>query len=150
MASIQVGGGHGSTRKAVDSDLPLVPFIDLLFCCVAFLLVTAVWNQMAAVEVSAPTPGPASPVPSPSLTLSITAEGWTLATAEGARLPVPSGDHAALAEALRTRRVGEDELVIATDDGVPYETVIAAIDVAVGAGIRDVSMAGGAASDAVH
>ena len=46
MGGISVGGGHGG-KKSVDSEIPLVPFIDLLLCCVMFLLVTAVWNRLA-------------------------------------------------------------------------------------------------------
>jgi biopolymer transport protein ExbD len=51
----------------VDSEIPLVPFIDLLLCCVMFLLVTAVWNQLAAVETSTPSsaPRPEQPVDTP-------------------------------------------------------------------------------------
>ena len=60
MASIAVGGGHGG-KKSVDSEIPLVPFIDLLLCCVMFLLVTAVWNQLAQLEVNQRVPGPTTP-----------------------------------------------------------------------------------------
>ncbi|MCB9629673.1 MAG: biopolymer transporter ExbD [Sandaracinaceae bacterium] len=56
MASISTGS-EGGGRKTVDSEIPLVPFIDLLLCCVMFLLVTAVWNQLAAVEASTPNLG---------------------------------------------------------------------------------------------
>src|SRR5512143_3125467 len=34
-------------KKSVNSDLNLVPYIDLLTCMVAFLLITAVWTQLA-------------------------------------------------------------------------------------------------------
>ena len=55
MAGIDTGGGHGS-RRSVNSEIPLIPFIDFLLCLVAFLLVTAVWNQMAVIEASALVP----------------------------------------------------------------------------------------------
>ena len=35
MGGISVGGGHGG-KKNLDSEIPLVPFIDLLLCCVMF------------------------------------------------------------------------------------------------------------------
>jgi biopolymer transport protein ExbD len=141
MASIQVGGA--SSRKSLDSELPLVPFIDLLLCCVMFLLVAAVWNRLSSVEVSSPSAGPADlSAPAPSLTLSMSAERWLLVTSESARFEMPAGDVVALSEALTSRTAREDELVVAPDDGVAYDAVIAAIDVALADGIVNVSMAG--------
>jgi biopolymer transport protein ExbD len=57
MAGIDVGGGHGG-RRSVNQELPLIPFIDFLLCLVAFLLVTAVWSQMARLNADAQVPGP--------------------------------------------------------------------------------------------
>ena len=37
MGGISVGGGHGG-KKSVDSEIPLIPFIDFLLCIVLFLL----------------------------------------------------------------------------------------------------------------
>jgi hypothetical protein len=55
MATIDVGGA--SSRRELDSPLPLVPFIDFLLCIIAFLLVTAVWSQMARLDADAKVPG---------------------------------------------------------------------------------------------
>lgn len=60
MAGIDVGGGHGG-RRSVNQELPLVPFIDFLLCLVMFLLVTAVWSQMARLNADAQVPGPPNP-----------------------------------------------------------------------------------------
>lgn len=57
MAGIDVGGG-GHGRRSVNQELPLVPFIDFLLCLVMFLLVTAVWSQMARLNADAQVPGP--------------------------------------------------------------------------------------------
>jgi biopolymer transport protein ExbD len=57
MAGIDTGGGHGGKRP-VDHNIPLIPFIDFLLCLVAFLLVTAVWSQMARINADARVPGP--------------------------------------------------------------------------------------------
>jgi len=43
--SIDQGGGKG--RKSVDSELNLIPFIDLLSVCILFLLMTAVWVHIS-------------------------------------------------------------------------------------------------------
>ena len=68
MATIDSGGQGG--RKSVDQEIPLVPFIDLLLCCVMFLLVTAVWAQLG--EMPTTLPGGADGPPAseqPALTL---------------------------------------------------------------------------------
>jgi biopolymer transport protein ExbD len=57
MAGIDVGGGHGG-RRSLNMEIPLIPFIDFLLCLVAFLLVTAVWSQMARINADARVPGP--------------------------------------------------------------------------------------------
>jgi biopolymer transport protein ExbD len=57
MAGIDVGGGHGG-KRATNHEIPLIPFIDFLLCLVAFLLVTAVWSQMARINADARVPGP--------------------------------------------------------------------------------------------
>ena len=146
MASIAVSGNSGQ-RRALDSELPLVPFIDLLLCCVMFLLVSAVWNQLSALEVSPPSVGPSNPTPNEAaLTLSLSSDQWVLATPEGARMEMPAGDVLALHDALSTRRPNEHSLLLASDDGVSYATVIQAIDVALGAGLSDVSLAGDGAN----
>lgn len=59
MAGIDVGGGHG--KRATNHEIPLIPFIDFLLCLVAFLLVTAVWSQMARINADARVPGPPQP-----------------------------------------------------------------------------------------
>src|SRR5215472_5351489 len=48
---LQLPGG-GGRRKSLDFTLNLVPFIDLLSCCIAFLLITAVWSEVASIDVS--------------------------------------------------------------------------------------------------
>ena len=50
-AAPQEHTGKGG-KKALDAELNLVPFIDLLSCCISFLLITAVWTQIAGLQVS--------------------------------------------------------------------------------------------------
>jgi len=61
MAGIDVGGGGHGGRRSVNQELPLIPFIDFLLCLVMFLLVTAVWSQMARLNADAQVPGPPNP-----------------------------------------------------------------------------------------
>jgi biopolymer transport protein ExbD len=59
MAGIDTGGGHG--KKNLNHEIPLIPFIDFLLCLVSFLLITAVWSQMARINADARVPGPPDP-----------------------------------------------------------------------------------------
>ena len=42
--------GNGSDKRSVNVDLNIIPFIDLMSCLVAFLLVTAVWVNTARLD----------------------------------------------------------------------------------------------------
>ena len=44
MAGIDVGGRKGG-RKRLDSEINMIPMIDLLMVTISFLLLTAVWVQ---------------------------------------------------------------------------------------------------------
>jgi biopolymer transport protein ExbD len=54
------GGGADagrSGRRSVDSEINMIPMIDLLMVTISFLLITAVWTHMSRVEASARVPG---------------------------------------------------------------------------------------------
>ncbi len=154
MASISTGQAEGG-KRAVDSEIPLVPFIDLLLCCIMFLLVTAVWNQLSA--ISANTPGasansetPYLPPDTLPLMVRVTAEGYSVSSDAGDQITIARAgegyDAAALHEHLvaRHRAVpNDDHVVVTADDGVPYSEVVSAMDTLVGAGYGDVSISGG-------
>lgn len=156
MATIATGEGHGS-KKAVDAEIPLIPFIDLLLCCVMFLLVTAVWNKLASLDahLDAPgTPTEAMDQPTPNdlpLTVRIDHDGYFLSTGLGDETRIPlaaegSWDLAALQQHLveRHRLDPNDARVIVTaDDGVEYAQVVAAMDVFAGSGYANVTITGG-------
>lgn len=60
--SVESGGGGGG-KKSVDVAINMVPMIDLLISCIAFLLMTAVWTQIGAVQASQPRGAPAPDQP---------------------------------------------------------------------------------------
>src|SRR5678816_4666668 len=43
--------GTGDNKKSVNIELNIVPFIDLMSCLTAFLLVTAVWVNIAQINI---------------------------------------------------------------------------------------------------
>jgi biopolymer transport protein ExbD len=154
MGGISMGGGHGG-KKSVDSEIPLVPFIDLLLCCVMFLLVTAVWNQLARLDANQQQPGQAAPdTPPPEekikVVLQVQANGYVLASSAGDRIEIPksgdSYDQEQLREKLQERKRLEPnrkDLVVAPEDGVQYKDVVASMDMVVGEGFPDMSLSDG-------
>jgi biopolymer transport protein ExbD len=152
MASISAGGGHGG-KKSVDHSIPLVPFIDLLLCCVMFLLVTAVWNQLARLNANQQQPGqPQMDTPPPEdpqikLILQVQGTGYVLATSAGERTAIPKNGDAydveELVKKLKERRELEPnrkDITVAPEDGVIYEEVVKAMDVVVGEGYEAMSL----------
>jgi biopolymer transport protein ExbD len=60
MGGVDVGGGGGK-KRATNSDINMIPFIDLLMCTIAFLLITAVWVTNSRINADAQVPGPPDP-----------------------------------------------------------------------------------------
>jgi len=61
MGGVDVGGGGGGKRKSLDSDINMIPMIDLLMVTISFLLITAVWSHMSRINADAQVPGPPRP-----------------------------------------------------------------------------------------
>ena len=152
MAGISAGGGHGG-KKSVDHSIPLVPFIDLLLCCVMFLLVTAVWNQLARINANQQQPGqPQMDTPPPEepqikLILQVQNAGFVLATTAGDSTTIPKNGDAydieELVKKLKERRELEPnkkDITVAPEDGVRYEDVVKAMDTVVGEGYEAMSL----------
>jgi biopolymer transport protein ExbD len=62
MAGVSVDGGS-STKKELNSEVNMIPMIDLLMVTISFLLITAVWVQAQRLEANAQVPGPVTDVP---------------------------------------------------------------------------------------
>lgn len=152
MAGISTGGGHGG-KKSVDHSIPLVPFIDLLLCCVMFLLVTAVWNQLARLNASQQQPGqpqmdsPPPEEPQIKLILQVQNSGFVLATTAGDSTTIPKNGDAydveELVKKLKERRELEPnrkDITVAPEDGVRYEDVVRTMDTVVGEGFEAMSL----------
>src|SRR4051812_24503618 len=57
MGGVDVGGGKGG-KRSLDSEINMIPMIDLLMVTISFLLITAVWTHMARINADAQVPGP--------------------------------------------------------------------------------------------
>lgn len=144
MASIGTGEA-GSDKRALNHQLPLVPFIDLLLCCVMFLLVTAVWNDLAQLTANTSTRGRSLDVPAVQtkerLTLLVQNDGFTLVDGLGAEQHLPrvqdAYDREGLAKALGVRKRLSPEarsVTVVAEDGVVFADLTAVMDVTTGAG----------------
>jgi biopolymer transport protein ExbD len=59
MGGVDVG--EGGKKRATNSDINMIPFIDLLMVTIAFLLITAVWVTNSRINADAQVPGPPDP-----------------------------------------------------------------------------------------
>ena len=152
MASIGVGGAQGA-RKVLSTEIPLTPFIDLLLCCVMFLLVTAVWNQLASLDAQAraqASQGVDAPVEDAlKLAVHVSQAGYEVTTGAGDRVVLPRQqgqlDVAALRErmkSLRTSLPANAMLTLLADDGVPMASVTSTMDTLRGAGFAAITLTG--------
>jgi biopolymer transport protein ExbD len=135
------GAARARGRRALDAGVNLVPFIDLLSCCIAFLLITAVWTTVARIDVAHGNGGENAdgdqlPAATP-WTLHVALDRWTLERGDTA-LPVAA---TTLAATLRAQEVVES-LAVRADDAVPYAMLIGALDRVRDAGVRTVAVRG--------
>src|SRR5450432_441194 len=88
--SVSVDSGDKGGKKSVNAELLLVPYIDLLTCMVAFLLITAVWTQIARLEVQQRGQGESglSDVPQTKIGVLVHADGFTVVANQDQR-PLP-------------------------------------------------------------
>jgi biopolymer transport protein ExbD len=132
---VQIASKGG--RRQVNAELNLVPFIDLLSVCVTFLIATAVWIEIASIPVDQKIGGPVQidpEPPPPPLTVHLAAYGARIGRGADVVEVQRMADAFAWAEIERViavdRASHEDQrqVVIVTDDGLPYRDMIRALD----------------------
>jgi len=131
-------------KKALDAELNLIPFIDLLIVNICFLLITAVWVQMARIQVSQKGRGAASdkqddtpPEMRVKVVVLVGDDGYTI-TAGGERLVIPKQgqiyDTEKLGKQLHEIKArlpeNKDDITVAAEDGIQYKHLIRAMDIA--------------------
>ena len=134
-------------RKPLDAHLNLVPFIDLLSCCISFLLITAVWTQLDSIAARhAGGYGQYAIIEDetlPPLILVVDDTGYRVQDRQrSTSIPKREGryDRRGLAAQLEAWREGRYGVEVSGVDGVRYQDVVGAMDVAYGAGLYDVSI----------
>ncbi|MGZ6125567.1 MAG: ExbD/TolR family protein [Myxococcales bacterium] len=147
-ASPQEHTGKGG-KKALDAELNLVPFIDLLSCCISFLLITAVWTQIAGLQVASSGGPPDSPAKESTIDvrLSLGDKGYQL-TVAGANIDIPkvngTFDRKTLGEKLKTLKASlpdQSAITVQPEDSVAYADLVETVDTAMGEHLRNVTVA---------
>lgn len=137
MAGGAVMASSKGGRKPLDAAINLVPFIDLLSCCISFLLITAVWVNLSQLPVrhGANGEGAEPPQPQVQLTLLVTPDAFILSRSSGesTRLDSRAGelDFVGLAAAVQKARRDLPEqgsITVRSGDGIVYERLIKTID----------------------
>jgi biopolymer transport protein TolR len=140
-------------KKPLDASINLVPFIDLLSCCISFLLITAVWTQLARMDVSQKGQGAAGaenekpPEVTVSLTLFINKDGYTFAKSTGESTDIPKKgeeyDYTKLADTLKDAKTAypdKNDIAVKSDDDVIYNNIIRTMDIVLSSKFPDVSL----------
>jgi biopolymer transport protein TolR len=145
--SIQSGKG---TKKSLNVELNLVPYIDLLTCMVAFLLITAVWTQLARLSASQKGQGQAGEETPPEMQTKIVVvvsqEQFNLVVGQD-QTPIPKKgteyDYEKLAAELKKAKdthPDKNDVQVASEDQVVFETLIRTMDAVLTARFPDISL----------
>jgi biopolymer transport protein TolR len=147
--AVSIDGGGGDRKKPLTADLNLVPYIDLLTCMIAFLLITAVWTQLAQLKVSQRGQGQTEGEPRPAeekIAVVVHDEGFNLIVGnEQKPLPKKAGelDYATLGvELAAVKRTHPDrtDVQVVSADAVVFDTLVRTMDATVSAGFPDLSL----------
>jgi len=151
------GRGGRRRKRSLDAVINVVPAIDLLSCCIAFLLFTAVWTQISRLQATQFGQGADTPTAEQQkslvVTLQITERGYLLSTSAGLSQEIASlgkgadgqalYDYKALAtrlKQLKTEFPDQSTVTVAAEDGVLYSDLVRTIDACVGAGLAGISV----------
>jgi biopolymer transport protein TolR len=145
-------GGKGK-RKSLDAPINLVPYIDLMTTIITFLMMTAVWTRIAALEVQNASGGNPPEEeeedkdrPKPIIVLltdkalKVQEEG-----SEMREFPITGEDYdfKALSDQLKLLKEARPERVevkIQAEDGVQYAPVAKVIDISMGLELTGITL----------
>jgi biopolymer transport protein TolR len=155
MAHIEAG----SKGRNVNTELNLVPVIDLMSVLITFLLISAVWTQVSMIQLGASFASPKDPnqqeikpplLEDVVLKLEIRGTGYVLFVGKDVR-PIPmlktgGYDNVGLeADLKKIKQLYPDKggLKMAISDDILYEVVVGAMDTGLRAGFSPELLTGG-------
>jgi len=135
-------------KKSLTADLNLVPYIDLLTCMVAFLLITAVWTQLAQLKTTQY--GKSDDVgvdpPMAKIAIMVGQEGINVMVNQDREVVPNKGgepDWGALSALLKKAKgqfPDKDDVQIASEDAVIFDRLTGVMDTTIAAGFPSVSL----------
>lgn len=131
-----VPGARAGGRRSLDAEVNMVPMIDLMVACIAFLLMTAVWTQTGALHAQQPVHHASDePVPVPvqeRLKITVSPDslrvGVNAADVQSITGPDQLGQ---LRRVLAARRVNDPiarAVSVSPDSSVPFDQVALVMD----------------------
>lgn len=146
---VSLPGGGG--KRGLDFDINLVPFIDLLSCLISFLLVTAVWTNLARIDVNQPLPNPndqeqPEELPAPEARILIDKEGYLVhlpPEPTPRRIAIEGENYKRweLAEGLKKMKEASPDkppkILFAAVDESKFKEYIGVLDTCLGLGLTD-------------
>jgi biopolymer transport protein TolR len=152
--------GGRKKRRSLDAVINVVPAIDLLSCCISFLLFTAVWTQISRLQVQqlgtgAPETETTEQQKQLQVTLAMGERGFNLTTSAGTAVDIPAlgrgekgelrFDVKALEGQLKQLKSGFPDasaITVSAEDTVSYGDLVQVIDTCIGAGLAAVAVTG--------
>lgn len=140
-------------KKSLDANINLVPYIDMLMTIMTFLMMTAVWTQIAMLEVQNASGGPdqqqEEPDPNaPKPVMILVGKEQVVVQEEGAEpRPFPAtadgydfnGINIEL-KRLKDARQDRQVVKIQSEDGVKYEHITKLIDLSTGNEMKQLTL----------
>ena len=137
-------------KRGLDFELNLVPFIDLLSCCISFLLITAAWTQLARLETiqKVEAAGGAGGAPEDKVQLVVFSWGYEIlppgqTESCGIRKVNGAYDNVTLRRELQRMKTDKPDMTIAAvaaEDKLDFVEVVNVMDVVVDLGLINVSL----------
>jgi biopolymer transport protein TolR len=155
MAQID-GGSRG--KRAVNVELNLVPFIDLMSVLITFLLITAVWTQVSMIQIGSSLyakkddskqPPQLTPNADVALKVDVKLDGYVLTVGtQIISLPKVNAVYDAqglIAQLQRVKQLYPEKIdgIVSMSDDVPYENLVGTMDQFLVAGFPNISIATG-------
>ena len=147
-APVDEGKKGGGGKKKLDAVINLVPFIDLLSSLIAFLLMTAVWTQIATLQVGqqgSNNPNPTPPDPNQvTLTLTITEKGFHMTVGADQLGIEKQGNDYNFDELNKKLKEIKDnapdlnDVKVQAEDGIQYDVIVRVIDSCLGNRLQNV------------
>ena len=148
--SVSVDTGNKGGKKSLNANLNLVPYIDLLTCMVAFLLITAVWTQLARLQTQQKGQGQAGEETPPELQVKVVIlvnqEGFNLVVGpEQTPIPKKGADYdferlAAELKKAKDTHPDKNDAQVASEDTIKFDTLVRAMDTAMQQRFPDISL----------